>query len=380
MFFGSDREALVREMFIAGELARRERGPADASAGGHAAASRPRSARLAEIQRSDFVALLGAMEGAPVTIRLLDPPLHEFIGPAVFERELSAAEARGTRCRRRGPRAIEIARELEEVNPMLGTRGARLGLHLGGIYEMQARAIAEAALEVAPDGGSCPSVEVMIPLVAFPAELRALRAAVEAAIAEILGERQLEVGTMIELPAACLAADEIAAERRVLQLRHQRPDPDGPRALPRRCRAGVPAGLSRARDRRDEPVRDDRRARGRRARRDRDRARPRGEAVAEAGRLRRAWRRPGQHRVLPPRRARLRELLSVPRPDRQGRGGAGGDPHGGLSGCAPLRTRAARGGSELCGPPPRSVRPPTSRTGRGARSRRSRRPRPPPRS
>ena len=212
MFFGPDREALVREMFIAGELARRERGSADAHDGGHAARFRSALGRLREIQRSDFAALLRAMEGLRVTIRLLDPPLHEFIGPAVFERELSAAEAAGEEHAARAARsALEVARELEEVNPMLGTRGARLGLHLGGIYEMQARAIAEAALEVAPDGG-LPSVEVMIPLVAFPAELRTLRAAVEGAIAEILGERKLEVGTMIELPAACLAAGEIAAE------------------------------------------------------------------------------------------------------------------------------------------------------------------------
>ncbi len=210
MFFGSDREVLVRDMFIAGELARRDR--AAGVDGDHAERYAAALARLAEIQRSDFVALLGAMEGAPVTIRLLDPPLHEFIGPAAFAGELAEAEASGDAEAVAAAREkIAIARDLGEVNPMLGTRGARLGLHLGGLYEMQARAIAEAALEVA-GGGELPEVEVMIPLVAFPSELRTLRATVEEVIAGALGSRRLHVGTMIELPAACLAAGEIAAD------------------------------------------------------------------------------------------------------------------------------------------------------------------------
>ena len=209
MFFGSDRESLVRDMFIAGELARRDRGKGET--GAHAAAYAAALTELAKIQRSDFVALLEAMEGAPVTIRLLDPPLHEFIGSAVFEGELADAEARGDAEAAAAARErIAVAGDLEEVNPMLGTRGARLGLHLGGLYEMQVRAIAEAALEVA-GGGDLPDVEVMIPLVAFPKELSALRTMVEAIVADVLGPRSLSVGTMIELPAACLAAEEIAA-------------------------------------------------------------------------------------------------------------------------------------------------------------------------
>lgn len=209
MFFGPDREELVREMFIAGELARRER----ATAGGgneHRGDYERALEQLAELQRADFVALIHAMEGMPVTIRLLDPPMHEFIGPAVFETALAAAEASGdagaaSRARER----IAIARDLEEVNPMLGTRGARLGLHLGGLYEMQVRAIAEAALEVAA-GGELPEVEVMIPLIAFPNELIVVRAAIERSITEALGGGRLAIGTMIELPAACLAAGELA--------------------------------------------------------------------------------------------------------------------------------------------------------------------------
>ena len=209
MFFGSDRESLVRDMFIAGEMARRDRGAGES--GAHAAAYSAALTELAKIQRSDFVALLEAMEGAPVTIRLLDPPLHEFIGAAVFAGELTDAEARGDAEAVAAARErIAVAGDLEEVNPMLGTRGARLGLHLGGLYEMQVRAIAEAALEVA-GGGELPDVEVMIPLVAFPNELSTLRTMVEATVADVLGPRSLSVGTMIELPAACLAADRIAA-------------------------------------------------------------------------------------------------------------------------------------------------------------------------
>ena len=209
MFFGSDRESLVRDMFIAGEMARRDRGAGET--GAHAAAYSAALTELAKIQRSDFVALLEAMEGAPVTIRLLDPPLHEFIGAAVFAGELTDAEAKGDAEAVAAARErIAVAGDLEEVNPMLGTRGARLGLHLGGLYEMQVRAIAEAALEVA-GGGELPDVEVMIPLVAFPNELSTLRTMVEATVADVLGPRSLSVGTMIELPAACLAADRIAA-------------------------------------------------------------------------------------------------------------------------------------------------------------------------
>ncbi len=253
MFFGADREALVRDMFVAGERARaRARGAVEAA---RSRTPRPYAAalaRLAEMQRSDFVALLGAMEGAPVTIRLLDPPLHEFIGPAAFEGELADAEARGdAEAAAEARERIAIARELEEVNPMLGTRGARLGLHLGGLYEMQARAIAEAALAVAGDG-DLPEVEVMIPLVAFATELRALRGTVE--------------GISRRGPRAADAQrrDDDRAPRRLhgrrpdcrggglLQLRHQRSrprPPSGSRAtMPSAdsCPATSRAGSSRA--------------------------------------------------------------------------------------------------------------------------------------
>ena len=208
MFFGSDRESLVRDMFIAGEMARRDRG--EGETGAHAAAYSA-ALRAGEDPAQRLRRVARSHGGAPVTIRLLDPPLHEFIGAAVFAGELTDAEARGDAEAVAAARErIAVAGDLEEVNPMLGTRGARLGLHLGGLYEMQVRAIAEAALEVA-GGGELPDVEVMIPLVAFPNELSTLRTMVEATVADVLGPRSLSVGTMIELPAACLAADRIAA-------------------------------------------------------------------------------------------------------------------------------------------------------------------------
>jgi pyruvate,orthophosphate dikinase len=208
MFFGADREETVREMFIAGELARRS---------GEAAAGRRFEAaleRLAAMQSADFAEIFEAMSGLPVTIRLLDPPMHEFLAVASFEAELAAAEEGGD------PEAVAaarerlvIARELEETNPMLGTRGARLGLLLPALYEMQVRAIARAARDAA-GAGEAPEVEIMIPLVAYEAELTALRELAEATLRSELGgavEIPMGIGSMIELPRACLRAGEIAA-------------------------------------------------------------------------------------------------------------------------------------------------------------------------
>ncbi|MCB0876303.1 MAG: pyruvate, phosphate dikinase [Solirubrobacterales bacterium] len=210
MFFGPDREELVREMFISGELARRERA-AGAEDGPRESEYRDGLARLAEIQRRDFSALLAEMGGLPVTIRLLDPPLHEFIPVSGFDRELAEAEAAGDEAAvARARERRDVASDLEEVNPMLGTRGARLGLILEGLYEMQARAIAEAAIETGAGGAA--GVEIMLPLIAYESELAALRQRVEAVVGEVLGEHASEVpiGTMIELPRACMIAGRIA--------------------------------------------------------------------------------------------------------------------------------------------------------------------------
>ncbi|HKH41580.1 MAG TPA: pyruvate, phosphate dikinase [Solirubrobacterales bacterium] len=205
MFFGPDREELVRDMFIA--AARHEAGAEDLE---RALAS------LGELQRADFIEIFQAMSGLPVTIRLLDPPMHEFVSAASFAQELEKAEASGdsaelVRVRER----VAIAEELEEVNPMLGTRGARLGLLVPTLYEMQVRAIVRAAVEIAEEG-EAPAVEIMIPLIAYDAELVELRRraldAAEKAMKELGASLECKVGTMIELPRACVVAGEIAAD------------------------------------------------------------------------------------------------------------------------------------------------------------------------
>ncbi len=169
---------------------------------------------LLPLQRGDFEGLFEAMAGLPVTIRLLDPPLHEFL-PALGDLERRLARLHGTD----DPeiedlqRTLDRVRTLEETNPMLGTRGCRLGLLHPEIYDMQARAIGEAAVAVRERTGELPNLEVMIPLVAYERELELLRGRVERVIAEtglVVGS-ELAIGTMIELPRACLLAGRIAA-------------------------------------------------------------------------------------------------------------------------------------------------------------------------
>jgi pyruvate,orthophosphate dikinase len=151
--------------------------------------------RLLPVQQGDFEEIFTAMAGLPVTIRLLDPPLHEFLPPL--------EEATDERTRER-------IRQLREANPMLGTRGCRLGLQIPEIYEMQVRAIVRAARAVAERTGEAPLVEIMHPLVGFAEELRRLRELTERVASEEPAVEYL-CGTMIELPRACLRADEIAA-------------------------------------------------------------------------------------------------------------------------------------------------------------------------
>lgn len=217
MFFGADREEIVREMFIAGELARRERLHSDGIEGPLGIEFSEGLSRLGEVQREDFRELLEVMDGLPVTIRLLDPPLHEFIPVAGFERELSEARESGdVAAAERAEVHLAVARDLEEVNPMLGTRGARLGILLEGLYEMQVKAIVEAAVQVSREGNKPPRVEIMLPLIAFESEIKLLRAVVERTVTRVLEEAgaslEVPVGTMIELPRACLIADRIAEQ------------------------------------------------------------------------------------------------------------------------------------------------------------------------
>ena len=178
MFFG-DRLPVVQEMILA-----------DSEAGRRAALD-----RLLPFQQSDFEGIFEAMAGLPVTIRLLDPPLHEFLPD-----EQEAADE---------PMRARI-RALRESNPMLGTRGCRLGLMYPEIYEMQIRAIARAARAVLERTGATPIVEVMHPLVGFREELARLRDVTESVWAEEAPGLEHLVGTMIEVPRACLRADQIA--------------------------------------------------------------------------------------------------------------------------------------------------------------------------
>jgi pyruvate,orthophosphate dikinase len=168
-------------------------------------------AQLLPLQQADFEGMFEAMDELPVTIRLLDPPLHEFL-PDRFElvERLTEARLRGTAEVAELEHVLERMRALEEGNPMLGTRGVRLGLQHPDIYEMQARAIFRAALAVRSRTGRAPALEVMIPLVAYARELELVRALVERIAGEEGWDGDFKVGTMIELPRACLVAGALA--------------------------------------------------------------------------------------------------------------------------------------------------------------------------
>ncbi|HYB55447.1 MAG TPA: pyruvate, phosphate dikinase [Alphaproteobacteria bacterium] len=193
MFFEEGRIVAVREMIVAED----EKG------------RRAALAKLLPMQRNDFVELLKIMEGLPVTIRLLDPPLHEFLPREEAEMKEVAAAAGVSVMRIR-----EAAAKLFEVNPMLGHRGCRLAITFPEIYEMQARAIFEAAAIVERETGRKVEPEVMIPLVATKRELDILKERIAAVAKQVEAETGIApaylLGTMIELPRAALRADEIA--------------------------------------------------------------------------------------------------------------------------------------------------------------------------
>jgi pyruvate,orthophosphate dikinase len=163
--------------------------------------------KLEPLQKEDFEKIFKAMDGLPVTVRLLDPPLHEFLPDSKdLAAKVAEAEARGENAGEL-VRQLRIAERLEEVNPMLGLRGVRLGVLRPEVYRMQARAIAAAARTVAEEGYA-PVVEIMVPLVGFPSELSMIKAYIE----EEVGETPVKIGTMIELPRACAVAGEIAED------------------------------------------------------------------------------------------------------------------------------------------------------------------------
>jgi pyruvate, orthophosphate dikinase len=201
MFMAQDRLPVVQEMILAKNTAEREAA----------------LARLLPMQQGDFEGIFAAMEGLPVTIRLLDPPLHEFL-PNLEDLlvEVTLLKERGSDplLLRKKEELLKQVRALHEFNPMLGHRGCRLGLVTPEIYRMQALAIFRAAAKLAAAGKTV-LPEVMIPLVGHVNELQPMRELVEQAAAEVEKESGVsvsyKVGTMIELPRACVTADQIAA-------------------------------------------------------------------------------------------------------------------------------------------------------------------------
>jgi pyruvate,orthophosphate dikinase len=193
MFFDDDRILAVREMILADDEKSR----------------RKALDKLLPAQRSDFIALFETMKGLPVTIRLLDPPLHEFL-PHTDKDMAEVAAALGTDVKKLAGRKAELS----EFNPMLGFRGCRLAIAFPEIAEMQARAIFEAAVHAGKTTGAPVIPEVMVPLISTKAEFDIVKARIdamaEAVMAETKSKIEYQVGTMIELPRACLRAEEIA--------------------------------------------------------------------------------------------------------------------------------------------------------------------------
>ena len=194
MFMAEDRQPTMREMVMAEEEEDR----------------RTALDQLMPHQQSDFEGLVEEMRGLPVTIRLLDPPLHEFL-PNIEDlvQEVERARAGESENLDELEATLDRLQALLETNPMLGTRGVRLGIIHPEIYEMQVRAILRAARAVGERSDEAPAIEIMIPLVAFEGELRRMRELVEQVVEEE-GGAEFDVGTMIELPRACLIADRIA--------------------------------------------------------------------------------------------------------------------------------------------------------------------------
>ena len=194
MFLG-ERRQLVERLILAEDAAGREAALAE----------------LEPLQRGDFVEILAAMDGLPVTIRLLDPPLHEFL-PDLTELSVKIALA-GENATEQDRKLLDAVHRLHEQNPMLGLRGVRLGLVIPGLYAMQVRAIARAAADRLAAGGD-PRPEIMIPLVGAVQELEAAREETERVLAEVATETgtslRIPIGTMIEVPRAALTAGQIA--------------------------------------------------------------------------------------------------------------------------------------------------------------------------
>jgi pyruvate,orthophosphate dikinase len=195
MFFDAERIAAVREMILSDELEGREQA----------------LAKIMPMQKGDFIGLFREMKGLPVTIRLLDPPLHEFLPQDEKDIENLAKTMKVT-----VNSVKHTIEQLHEFNPMLGHRGCRLGITYPEIYDMQVRAIMEAACELVKNEGFSIVPEIMIPLIATVKELKVLKQNAVKICEEVIAQYGVKleylIGTMIELPRAALTADEIAVE------------------------------------------------------------------------------------------------------------------------------------------------------------------------
>ena len=298
MFFEETRIRTVREMILSEDEQSR----------------RAALSKLLPMQRADFVELFEIMKGLPVTIRLLDPPLHEFLPHTQAEIE-EVARAMNTDPRKLADRA----RDLAEFNPMLGFRGCRLAIAYPEIAEMQARAIFEAAVEAEKRTGKAVGLEVMVPLIATKAEFDLVKARIDATAQAVMKETgkklAYQVGTMIELPRACLMAGDIAQTAEffsfgtndLTQTTYGISRDDAASFL------GTYVSQGHSRDR---SVHLGGSRRRRRTGEDRRRPRPQDAARPQGRHLRRAWRRSRFGGVLPRDRARLRVVLALPRADR----------------------------------------------------------------
>jgi pyruvate, orthophosphate dikinase len=196
MFMAADRQPKMRTMIMAESEDDRRKALAD----------------LLPLQQNDFEGLFEEMAGLPVTIRLLDPPLHEFLpGLEEIAQDVERARIERSADLEELESTLDRVHSLHETNPMLGTRGVRLGIIHPEIYEMQVKAIVRAAKAVGERCGQAPEVEIMIPLVAYEKELEIMRRLAEKVVEdEDGGDLHVDVGTMIELPRACFVADRIA--------------------------------------------------------------------------------------------------------------------------------------------------------------------------
>ena len=307
MFFGDDRLPIMRRMILA-------------------SSEEEETAALEELraaQKADFLGILEAMDGLPVIVRGLDPPLHEFL-PDVESLLVKQAKEGLTS---EEEKLLEAAKAWREANPMIGVRGVRLGVLKPGLYAMQVRALMEAAYERAAAGGH-PVVEIMIPLTISREEMALARSWAVQALKEAAEANASRAGSADADRGRHRHDDRDAAGRpagrrdrgggRLLLLRDERPHPDDLRLQPRRRRGQDDGRLPEPGPAQREPLRERRHRRCRRTRPYGRRAGPGGAPWHQDRRLWRARRRPRLDPLLREGRSRLRELLSVPRPHRAG--------------------------------------------------------------